>query len=237
MEPQASNAAAMSTTPNNGGDVISVLADVLDRLARIELALASLQGNSKRVELSRRREIEQRRGFTPREVSRMLRCQQDSVRTMIRSGKLGAINIRQVKCGKPKFIVMPEHLAAFVEANKVYVPPKIERRRRVVEFNYYPDTWEEYERIVDKFPSRAQEVRRPDNRKYGPRGPTASEPGYDPDFRHNNRGGRQKPSQRAQFCPKTWEEYDAMIRRHPGLRLFIARPDGKRDGPRGPVIS
>src|SRR5438094_6587474 len=103
----------------------------------------------------------------------MLRCSSDSIRTMIRSGKLGAIYMRQTQSGKPRFIVMPEHLAAFVEANKVYVPPKPERRHRRPKdmIDYFPDTWEEYDYQVGRHPDSARSISRPDARKSGPRGP------------------------------------------------------------------
>lgn len=156
------------TIVENG--VIAILNDLCLRLQRIEVALAAASGVK---ESARRREIEQRRGYTTAEIARiMLRCSSDSIRTMIRSGKLGAINMRRTKSGKPKFIVMPEHLAAFVEANKVYVPPKPQRRRRPKDMiDFYPDTWEEYDYQVDSHPESAQWVSRPDGRKSGPRDP------------------------------------------------------------------
>jgi hypothetical protein len=57
------------------------------------------------------------RGMTTTEVAAIRRTPSDRIRTMIRSDKLGAVNMPNVN-GKPRFIVMPEHLAAFTDANR-----------------------------------------------------------------------------------------------------------------------
>jgi excisionase family DNA binding protein len=78
-------------------------------------------------------------GLTPREAGRFLRVSPDKVRALIRSGRLGAVNLGA--CGRDRFIVLPEHLAAFAAANRAAIPPAPARRRRrsapVVDF--YPD--------------------------------------------------------------------------------------------------
>jgi len=170
MEPETDMAGGAEAPTNIGNGVVAILSDLLLRLQRIEVALTASSGVK---ESSRQREIEQRRGYTTREIARMLRCSSDRIRTMIRSGKLGAVNMRQTVCGKPKFIVMPEHLAAFVEANKVYVPPKPEQRRRRQKdlIDFFPDTWEEYDHQVKSHPDSAESIDRPDGRRSGPRGP------------------------------------------------------------------
>jgi hypothetical protein len=236
MKPEADRDNGIETPANAGNAVLGILNDLQLRLQRIEVALAASSGD---VESARKREIERRRGYTTREMARMLRCSSDSIRTMIRSGKLGAINLRQTKTGKPRFIVMPEHLAAFVEANKVYVAPKTERRRRRPKdtLNYFPATWEEYDYQVDTHPNSAQWIGRPDGRTWGPRGPVRTECGSLGDTRADDRVARATRRGRAQFCPETWEEYDAILHRHPGLTIFVLRPDGKKDGPRGPVLA
>jgi excisionase family DNA binding protein len=225
---------AMGTPANSSADVVSILNDVLLRLQRIELALAASPDVK---ESPSRRETERRRGYTTREVARMLRCSTDSVRTMIRSGRLGAVNMRRVGSGKPRFIVMPEHLAAFIETNKPDVPPKPPRRRGTPSdvIDYFPDTWEAYDQQVDRYPESAKYISRPDGRTCGLRGSIRGEAGNvgADDARVDDRSARATRRGRAQFCPKTWAEYDSLIHRHPGLSIFVLRPDGKKDGPRG----
>jgi predicted DNA-binding transcriptional regulator AlpA len=81
------------------------------------------------------------RGYTPEEVARLFRVGSDTIRTWIRSGKLGAINTARILCGKPRFVILPEHLAAFERCNRVFVPPKPTRRRRMPKdvVDYFPD--------------------------------------------------------------------------------------------------
>src|SRR5579871_3941414 len=53
-----------------------------------------------------------------------------STSTWIRSGKLGAVNTAPNRCGKPRFVILLEHLAAFERANRVSPPPKPAPRRQ-----------------------------------------------------------------------------------------------------------
>lgn len=77
------------------------------------------------------------RGLTPRETARLLRVSPDRVRAMIKSGRLGAINTGA--CGRDRFIVLPEHLAAFAAANRAARPPvPARRRRRSTLVDFYP---------------------------------------------------------------------------------------------------
>jgi hypothetical protein len=55
------------------------------------------------------------RGKTPREFSRVHRLSVDRVLGMIRAGKLGALNLSVNRCGRPRFVIMPDHEAAFRE--------------------------------------------------------------------------------------------------------------------------
>src|ERR1051326_3032828 len=226
MEPKTVVNKATESPPINSNDFVTMFNDLLLRLQRIELALAAAPAVE---ESPRRREIERRRGYTTQDVARVLRCSSDSVRTMVRSGRLGAVNMRNATSGKPRFIVMPEHLAAFIEANKVYVPPKPERRRRRSPemIDYFPETWEEYERQVDRHAEKAKSINRPDGRNWGPRGRVRTYGVDMEDDRVDDRRARATRRGRAQFCPKTWDEYDSIIRRHPGLKIFVVRPDGK----------
>ena len=80
------------------------------------------------------------RGHTPRELGRILRVSPDKVRAMIRSGELGAINTATVRCGKPRFIVLPHHLAEFEKGRRISPPakpaPRQKRRRDMID--YFP---------------------------------------------------------------------------------------------------
>jgi hypothetical protein len=81
-----------------------------------------------------------RRGYTPNELARVLRVSPDRVRAWIAKGELGAINTAPAQCGKPRFVVLPHHLAEF-ERRRSAVPrlrsPR--RRKRTALIDYYPD--------------------------------------------------------------------------------------------------
>jgi excisionase family DNA binding protein len=76
-------------------------------------------------------------GLVVREVAKVLRVSPDRVRAWIKSGELGAINTS--RRGKPRFVVLPHHLAAFELARAVAPPPRPDRRRRKRVYRYYPD--------------------------------------------------------------------------------------------------
>ena len=80
------------------------------------------------------------RGYTPRELARMLRIGPDKVRALIRSGELGAINTATVRCGKPRFVVLPHHLAEFEIGRRITPPakpaPRPKRKRDMLD--YFP---------------------------------------------------------------------------------------------------
>jgi hypothetical protein len=77
-------------------------------------------------------------GHTPRELARILRISPDKVRALIRSGELGAINTATARCGKPRFVVLPHHLAEFERGRRISPaakpPPRPKRRRDVIDF-------------------------------------------------------------------------------------------------------
>jgi hypothetical protein len=80
------------------------------------------------------------RGLTPREVAKLLRISPDRVRLMIARGELGAINTAPAHCGRPRYIVLPHHLADFERRHAAAAPPPRPRRRRqptVIDF--FPD--------------------------------------------------------------------------------------------------
>jgi excisionase family DNA binding protein len=70
------------------------------------------------------------RGMTTADVARYLRISEDRVRTMIQSGELGAISTAPTRCGRPRYVVLPHHLAEFEQAHRVVVPTKTGRRPR-----------------------------------------------------------------------------------------------------------
>jgi excisionase family DNA binding protein len=80
------------------------------------------------------------RGWTTRELARMLRVSPDRIREWIHSGQLRAINTAGSRCGKPRFVVLPHHLADFERARQVATPPPkpIRRQKRKELTDYYP---------------------------------------------------------------------------------------------------
>jgi hypothetical protein len=82
-----------------------------------------------------------RRGFTPREVAKLLRVSPDRIRSWIISGQLGAINTAPSRCGKPRFVVLSQHLDDFQRRRRVGPPPKPlrKRRRQPGAVDFYPD--------------------------------------------------------------------------------------------------
>jgi hypothetical protein len=79
-------------------------------------------------------------GLTVREFARLWRVGTDKVRGWIRSRKLGAINTSEAECGKPRFVILPEHIAEFTKRREVAPPRKLARRRkRTALVDYYPD--------------------------------------------------------------------------------------------------
>ena len=80
------------------------------------------------------------RGYTVAEVARLYRVSEDKIRNWIKKGRLGAINTADPRCVRPRFVVLPHHLAEFERANSVAPPPKPPRRRkRTAEIDYFPD--------------------------------------------------------------------------------------------------
>jgi excisionase family DNA binding protein len=81
------------------------------------------------------------RGYTPRELARVLRISPDRVRAMIQSGELGAISMARTQSGRPRYVILPCHLDAYVRGQQVSAPPRPapRRRRRTTPVDYYPD--------------------------------------------------------------------------------------------------
>lgn len=80
------------------------------------------------------------RGWTVPELARFLRIGPDKLRSLIASGELGAINTASTRCGRPRFIVLPHHLAEWERTRRAATPPKPARRRRkATTCDYYPE--------------------------------------------------------------------------------------------------
>jgi excisionase family DNA binding protein len=76
-------------------------------------------------------------GLTPKEVSRLLRVGQEKVRNWIKVGALNAVDVGHL--GRPRYVVLPEHLEAFVKARSAAPPPRAPRRRKQKLVTFYPD--------------------------------------------------------------------------------------------------
>jgi transposase len=78
------------------------------------------------------------RGLTTREVAARYRISEDRVRGWIRAGQLCAVNTADAKCARPRFVVLPEALAAFERLRAAADPPKPTRAKRRVVVDYFP---------------------------------------------------------------------------------------------------
>lgn len=80
------------------------------------------------------------RGLSVREVAARYRVGRDTVRAWIRSGLLPAINTGAALCGRPRFVVLADGLAAFERLRSAAEPPRPARRKRRSQLvDYYPD--------------------------------------------------------------------------------------------------
>jgi hypothetical protein len=82
------------------------------------------------------------RGYTPAELARLLRVSPDRVRAWIVAGELTAINTASRRCGRPRFVILPQHLTEFAARRAAAAPKPAPRRRRRQPnmIDYYPDT-------------------------------------------------------------------------------------------------
>jgi transposase len=80
------------------------------------------------------------KGSTPREVARMLRVSADRVRRWIVAGELGAIDTSPARCGRPRYVVLPQHLSEFIASRRAApAPPTPRPRKKARVTDYYPD--------------------------------------------------------------------------------------------------
>ncbi len=79
-------------------------------------------------------------GLTVAEVARRYRVGPDKVHHWIRTGELQALNVATAVCGRPRFVVTPEALAAFEKRRDARPAPKpAPRPRRGFRVDYFPD--------------------------------------------------------------------------------------------------
>lgn len=82
-----------------------------------------------------------RPGQTVADVARRYRVSPEKVRGWIKRGELAAINTAKARCGKPRYVILPEALAEFERGRAAATPnaPKPKRRKRTNIVDYYPD--------------------------------------------------------------------------------------------------
>jgi hypothetical protein len=73
---------------------------------------------------------DQAAGLTVAEFARRYRVGEDKVRGWIDKGDLKAINTATDMCGKPRWVITPDSLAAFEKKRAGGPTPKPQRRRR-----------------------------------------------------------------------------------------------------------
>jgi hypothetical protein len=75
-------------------------------------------------------------------LARYLRVSADYLRDEIRAGRLGAIDTSRQRRGKPRFIILPHHLAEWERSRRAVAPvqpsPRRQRRPATV-IDFYPD--------------------------------------------------------------------------------------------------
>jgi excisionase family DNA binding protein len=77
------------------------------------------------------------RGYTPREVARQLRVSPERVRAWIARGELPAINTADPG-ERPRWVILPDHLAALLQRRQASPPPKLRRKRHTGFVDYFP---------------------------------------------------------------------------------------------------
>jgi hypothetical protein len=78
--------------------------------------------------------------LTVRDVARRYRVNPDKVRAWIARGELAAINTAAAVCGRPRWVILPDALAAFERRRAGGPTPGAPRRRqRAYAVDFYPD--------------------------------------------------------------------------------------------------
>jgi hypothetical protein len=90
----------------------------------------------------KKEEAEKKVGMTPREAARYLRVSSCTIHRWIRNGELGAQNVASWLLAKPQWVILPEHLEAFLKGPRAAkpAPEKARRRRKDTDaIDFYPD--------------------------------------------------------------------------------------------------
>jgi excisionase family DNA binding protein len=79
--------------------------------------------------------------MTPAELARYLRVSPDFIRDEIRAGRMKAINTSRVRCGRPRYVVLPHHLAEWERSREAtpMAQPAPRRKKRTDAIDFYPD--------------------------------------------------------------------------------------------------
>ena len=83
------------------------------------------------------------RGLTVSEIAKRYRVGEERVRGWIRRGELLALNVADSKCGRPRFVVLPESLERFERGRAAATPNKPaprHKRRAAGMIDFYPDS-------------------------------------------------------------------------------------------------
>jgi transposase len=80
-------------------------------------------------------------GLTTRDVARRYRVGQDKVRKWIARGELVAVNTATALCGRPRWVVTADALAAFERGRRAgpSARPPGRRKRKANFVDFYPD--------------------------------------------------------------------------------------------------
>lgn len=75
------------------------------------------------------------------EVARLLRVSRDKVRRWVESGQLNATNVAGAVLKRPRWVILPNQLDAFVNGRSSSPPPKQTRKRKLQSglVDFYPD--------------------------------------------------------------------------------------------------
>ncbi len=85
-------------------------------------------------------EHQHQHGLTVREVAARFRVGKTRIHEWIRSGQLSAINTAPIRSSRPRWVILPDALAAFERGRQGGAPaPQPQRRRRPAVKDYFPD--------------------------------------------------------------------------------------------------
>ena len=77
-------------------------------------------------------------GLKTAEVAKRYRVGLDKVRSWIKSGELQAIDTSPHRCGRPRFIILPDAIADF-ENRRAFIKPRAERPKRRIQPKDIPE--------------------------------------------------------------------------------------------------